>query len=250
MGKRNARTHQVDAKEDADDTTPSYPLHYSATSRTITPAVLLNEVETVMEIDTAATLSTMSEHSYNSLWQSDVRPQLKPTTARLSTYTKENIQVLGQITVEQTRRLPLLVVPGDGPTLLGHYWLECIHIDWPKIHQLHTRLDLHVKPVLDRFASVFNGELGDISTVPASLHVESTQTPRFFKARPVSYSLKDKVEAELNRLQESGVISPVTFSEWAAPIVLVVKCDGHIRFCGDYKLTVNAVSQIDTYPPP
>ncbi len=86
-----------------------------------------------MEIDTGATLSIMSEHSYNSLWQSDVRPQLKPTTARLSTYTKENIQVLGQITVKvcynkQTRTFPLLVVPGDGPTLLGRDWLECIHI--------------------------------------------------------------------------------------------------------------------------
>ena len=29
------------------------------------------------------------------------------------------------------------------------------------------------------------------------------------------------------------------FSQWAAPIVPIVKGDGTIRICGDYKLTVN-----------
>ena len=38
--------------------------------------------------------------------------------------------------------------------------------------------------------------------------------------------------------------------DWAAPIVPVVKRDGNIRVCGDYKLTVNAVSKTDPYPLP
>ena len=51
-------------------------------------------------------------------------------------------------------------------------------------------------------------------------------TPRFFKPRSVSYYLKEKVEQELARLQDDGMISPVRFSDWAAPIVPVVKNDG------------------------
>ena len=52
------------------------------------------------------------------------------------------------------------------------------------------------------------------------------------------------------RLQESGVIKPIQFSDWAAPIVPVVKSDGSIRICGDYKVTVNAVAKLETYPLP
>ena len=40
------------------------------------------------------------------------------------------------------------------------------------------------------------------------------------------------------------------FSEWAAPIVPVVKTDGTVRICGDYKCTVNQVSKLDNYPIP
>lgn len=60
--------------------------------------------------------------------------------------------------------------------------------------------------------------------------------------------MKDKVEQELTRLQHEEVISPVQFSDWAAPIVPVTKSDGTIRICGDYSVTVNAVSKLNQYP--
>lgn len=39
-------------------------------------------------------------------------------------------------------------------------------------------------------------------------------------------------------------------SEWAAPIVPVLKPDGAIRICGDYKLTINRAAKPDVYPLP
>jgi len=51
------------------------------------------------------------------------------------------------------------------------------------------------------------------------------------------------------RLEKWEIIEPVTYSEWAAPVVQVVKIDGKtIRICGDYKRTVNPMCQQDTYP--
>ena len=47
-----------------------------------------------------------------------------------------------------------------------------------------------------------------------------------------------------------GVIEKVRYSEWAAPIVPVVKPDNSIRVCGDYKVTVNSVLEIDQHPLP
>ena len=64
------------------------------------------------------------------------------------------------------------------------------------------------------------------------------------------YALKGKVEQELERLESTGIISPVEFADWAAPIVPVVKTDGTIRICGDYKVTINQAAKVDTYPLP
>ncbi len=72
----------------------------------------------------------------------------------------------------------------------------------------------------------------------------------FYKARNVPYALKEKVEIELDRLERDGVIEKVSTSQWAAPIVPVVKKDGSIRVCGDYKLTVNLAAIVDCYPLP
>lgn len=55
------------------------------------------------------------------------------------------------------------------------------------------------------------------------------------------------VNQALERLETAGIIEPIEFSEWAAPIVPVVKRDGSIRVCGDYKLTMNKAAQVDAY---
>ena len=64
------------------------------------------------------------------------------------------------------------------------------------------------------------------------------------------YALRAKVDEKLERLQRAGTIEPVQFSEWAAPVVPVVKKDGSIRLCGDYKITVNQAAKVDSYPLP
>ena len=74
--------------------------------------------------------------------------------------------------------------------------------------------------------------------------------PKFCKPRTVPFALKDKVEKELDRLESLKIISPVQHSKWAAPIVPVVKKNGMVRLCGDYKTTVNQAIQIESYPLP
>ena len=55
----------------------------------------------------------------------------------------------------------------------------------------------------------------------------------------MSFVFKEKGQAELDRLQSLGIISPVPFSRWSAPIVPVVKQDGSVRICEDFNVTIN-----------
>ena len=84
----------------------------------------------------------------------------------------------------------------------------------------------------------------------ARIHIRPEIKPVFRKSHPVPHRLKAAVEQELERLQEEGVIEPVRFSEWAATIVPIVKDDGQVRICGDYRLTVNHASELESYPIP
>ena len=47
------------------------------------------------------------------------------------------------------------------------------------------------------------------------------------------------------------MLEPVQFADWAAPIVPVLKSDKKsVRICGDFSVTVNQVSRLDSYPLP
>ena len=204
----------------------------------------------LMEVDTGASLSIISEKTYSSLHNA---PQLQSTEARLRTYTGESLPVLGSITVtvhhnNQQKTLPLLIVQGEGPSLLGRDWLEHLQLDWAAIHKICSGEDVQV--MLDRHAEVFKEELGSLRDTKVKLHVDPSVQPKSCKPRRVPFSVKHKVEVELQRLQEESVIEPVQFSHWATPIVPITKQDGTVRICGDYKTTLNRALRSEVYPLP
>jgi len=203
-----------------------------------------------MEVDTGAAVSLVSEKTYRSLFP---KAPLQPSTTKLRTYSGEPLAVVGQREVEikhgeQSAKLPLLVVQSEGPSLLGRNWLRVFRLDWKVIHLLRGG---GLQELLERYGEVFQPELGTLKGYEAKIHVDPGAKPQFCKARTVPYALKDKVEQELERLTKEGVIEPIQFADWAAPIVPVMKGDGKsIRICGDFKVTVNRVSKLDKYPIP
>ena len=64
-------------------------------------------------------------------------------------------------------------------------------------------------------------------------HEPSYLSNQNLKSRIILNILKEKIETELDCLLSQGVIEPVKFAKWAAPIVLVVKADGTVCICGD-----------------
>ena len=118
-------------------------------------------------------------------------------------------------------------------------------MDWEALHQVGTPLTL--ADLLDRHKALFRNELGTVKGTSAKLHVDPQTKPRFYKPRPVPYPMRERVGQEIDRLKHEGILQPVEFSDWAAPIIPVLKNDGSVR---DYKLTANQAAKVDTYPLP
>lgn len=72
--------------------------------------------------------------------------------------------------------------------------------------------------------------------------------PIFQKARPIPFALKGRVKEEIDRLVRDKLLIPVETSEWATPIVPVIKKNGQVRLCGDYSVTINPHMKIVRYP--
>nr|XP_037282355.1 uncharacterized protein K02A2.6-like [Rhipicephalus microplus] len=182
-----------------------------------------------MQVDTGAAVSLVPECVYRQLKQP---PQLAKCEMKLKTYGGATLQVKGQAEVlvdykRQRKLLPIIVVPGEKPALLGRDWIANLGMDLNSIHEVHAQ------PSVDSILSRKEGSM-----------------PVFCKARSVPYAIREPVEHELGNLQKESVLVPVTRSDWATPPVAVHKPDGTVRLCGDYKLTVNPCVKTDHYPLP
>lgn len=169
--------------------------------------------------------------------------------------------VIGEISVtvtygQKSNLLTLCVIKGDGPSLPGREWLYQLKFDiqglwkttvtYPQSTDTTSQKDL----CLGKYENVFKEEPGEITTFEATLHLKDNTISKFFKARPVPFALKEAIELELNHLEKDGIIEKISYTPWAALLVPVPKGDGHIRLCGDYKVTINLMLQVEKYPLP
>ena len=141
-------------------------------------------------------------------------------------------------------QLPLVVAQGKKPVLLDCNWLEKLDLDWSTILKVS-----HVpaaEDILAKYEALFEKRYGHIKRYKASIQVREGAQPLFLKARPFPYALKEKMEQELQRLEDERIICKVSQSDWVAPVVLVLKNDGSLRVCGDYKMTVKQCADVDS----
>jgi len=137
----------------------------------------------------------------------------------------------------------MFIVAGEnGPTLLGRNWLYSLRLDWNSVLSVEVE---HLSSLLSRYSKIFSEGLGQLKGFKAKLFVDTNTKPVFCKARPVPYSIRSSVDKQLDKLVEQNIIEPLPFSDWAAPIVPIMKQDKTVRICGDFKLTVDKVSKLD-----
>ena len=170
-------THHMEEVETTDEQS-TYTL-FNVTTNACKPlqvTVKVNDTDLTMEVDTGASMSLISNATFQKLWPAQSSPTLLPSETKLRTYTGEQIDVLGTISTnvqfkQQQETLPLLVVEGDGPSLLGRDWLYKIKLDWHELY--HTQvLPSTLQTVLDKHKEIFNDEIGTVKEAAAKFQID------------------------------------------------------------------------------
>nr|CAX83704.1 Gag-Pol polyprotein [Schistosoma japonicum] len=211
-----------------------------------------------LQLDTASDITLISRRT----WDKIGRPRVYPTqqTARSASGGMLNIagEIHCQVTVkEATETGVIFLTERPSLDLLGLDWIEklklmdriisiiCNNVSTVKVDEINPNHEL-----LKRRKMVFSDGLGECTKFQATLTLRQGVKPVFRPKRLVPYAALPVVEQELERLQKIGVIEPVNFSEWAAPIVVVKKTNGSVRLCADYSTGLNEALETHQYPLP
>jgi hypothetical protein len=220
-------------------------------------ALEIDGTTTEMEIDTAASVTIINEQTWSKC-TNNRRPW--PTDLRVRDYSGNLVPLVGEGMVQvryadQEVRLPVVIAGGTRANLLGRNWLRQIQLKWheifsgvPVVRKVTSDFSGVVQGLCSEFAEVFAPGLGTWKGPPATVRVKPGAIPKFYKPRPVTFALREKVEQALEAGEKDGQLERNDHSEWAAPIVPVMKKDGSVRVCSDFKVTVNPELLVDRYP--
>ncbi|PAA86570.1 hypothetical protein BOX15_Mlig030946g1 [Macrostomum lignano] len=210
-----------------------------AGDRGLFQSVRINGRPLRMQLDTGAEISLIPSNH----WELLGRPPLRKTRRILRQFDGSIITCLGEFTAtweteSQFHTVDLVVTAAQkSHGLLG---MDNLNFDQnPSI----TTLSASIAAV---------EQLPHLRGFDAKIKLVDGARPFYCAARAVPIHLQDSVNAELKRMEAEGIIEPVPpgGSEWASPIVCVMKPNGRVRICADFKAGVNHQICGDTYPIP
>ncbi|XP_072172659.1 uncharacterized protein [Diadema setosum] len=136
---------------------------------------------------------------------------------------------------------------------------EAVSIECPSVVQTEGVSDVHISDELSNaerkelvglvkgFADVMTDVPGHTNLAQHTVQLK-TEEPIRSRPFPVPQSMRETIQEEVNTMLDMKVIEP-SMSPYAAPVVLVPKKDGKVRFCVDYR-KLNSVTVIDNEPIP
>ena len=113
--------------------------------------------------------------------------------------------------------------------------------------ELTTSQQANLNDLIKEFRDVFSTKPGKTNMIE---HHIQTGDAKPIKLPPyrVPQALQAMVKQEIKDMLDLGIIEP-SVSEWAQPIVPILKKDGSLRLCVDYR-RLNVISKNNAYPMP
>jgi transposase InsO family protein len=195
----------------------------------------LNDHACVMEMDTGSAATIIS----SKMWRSMGSPPLTVSNRLFSAYDGHRMKPVGDIVS--------CLIEANNVTITSTV----------TVVESSKQYGLLGRDVLFNFIhaplaanSIDDAELPAMKVEPVTIEIMDEAQLRFCKARPVPLPMVDEVDKELQRLEQRGIIAPVSNSRWASPVVWVKKRDGSLRMCADFKVHINRSIASDAYPLP
>ena len=170
---------------------------------------------------------------------------LEPTVIKLKLYDCSVIEPNGQFEAHvdyQTLSTigNFLIVDKGTRTLIGRDLIKSLGFFLQSVHLLDTK-DSRLNDLIRQFPDLYDGSLGCFKGEPVDFKLKTDAKPVFCKPRPIPFALREKVNSQIGDLVNKDILEKVDFNEWGTPLVPVLKENGAIRICGDYKVTTNPV---------
>ena len=134
---------------------------------------------------------------------------------------------------------------------LKYHWVQVDKVCDVKFKgPLITQSSVSKPDCLNIFKEYHVDEGSPITNYECHLMLKENAVPKYFKARSVPYHYKCKIENSLQELESKNIVSKVEHAgDWASPIVPVIKPNGEMRICVDFKY-LNTQTSINTFPLP
>lgn len=212
-------------------------------------SLVVNGEEIKFEVDTGSAISAVPYECYIKKFS---KCKLKPYLNGLKSYNGTTINTCGYIEAKVVYSgkqfiANFVIVQNGCRPLIGRDVLNEMKFTF-EFNSISVT-DKIEKLIL-KFNDVFDGGLGKYVHSEIKLKLKNNAMPKFVKPRPVPFAFKPKLEKELNRLEELGVIHKIDNSKWGTPLVTVLKKDGSLRVCADYSVTINKCMEDVNYPLP
>lgn len=224
------------------------PLHNLIDSDKYYCTVLIENKPVKFEVDSGCGFTLLPISICNQIGIHD----LSPTFIRFRTYDSGIVKPLGMKKVavtynNVTSKETLYIVPSHFTAILGRSWIRHLNLVLNELDQKVCNLSpensknehISESQLVEMFPSIFQQTVGKIPTVKGCLELRAGAKPRFRKARDPPYAIRDLIDKELDVLEKEDIITSIENSDWGSPLVPIIKDNGKIRLCVDYKGTVN-----------
>ncbi|UYV73923.1 K02A2.6-like, partial [Cordylochernes scorpioides] len=158
------------------------------------------------------------------------------TNRKLTSYTGHEIKIKGIATLNcktknKTESLEFFIADGYYQPILGIEAIEKLSLI-KKCDAVQTEQNNSAKEILNRHKNIFEG-IGRLP-IEHKIRLNENTTPVIAPSRKIPFSIREKVKAELERMEKLDIIEKVEEpSEWTHPIVVVQKPSGDVRICMD-----------------
>ncbi|XP_055645146.1 uncharacterized protein K02A2.6-like [Toxorhynchites rutilus septentrionalis] len=215
----------------------------------------INGVPAKLQLDCASDITIISKRT----WTSVGKPVIETTDVAAVSASGDGIDIVcefnAEITIQDVTKVGRIFVTSiPDLNVLGIETIDQFDL-WSVpfsslVNSIQQNSNATMQKLQAKFPEVFQPTLGCCTKAKVTLYPKPDARPVYCPKRPVAYAALPKVDAELQRLQDNGIISPVQFSDWAAPIVVVRKSDVSVRICGDYSTGLNNALESDRHPLP